>query len=144
MASQTRDTIINALITQIDTQATALAFVGDAYYHTNDLNALQYPACLITEGASTYPNVPTSLQFVNMELRLEILNKSDVSLTTTDSQKVCRDLLESVVDAVNSDVTINGTCRYVDFIGSDQPFMWSEQPVFVNFLRLIVQYRRDV
>lgn len=140
MTSQSRSEIINALASQITTADIGFSHVTSVMRNDEEISSDQYPALLISERPSTYPNSPTSLQFVNMELELAVLTKNEGDTPET----VARNLHDNLVDALNDDVTFGGTCRYFDFIGSESPFYWRQQEIFLMYMRILVQYRRDV
>lgn len=214
MTSQSRRVILKALDTQLSA-IPGITAVDSAFRHTNELEDDMYPAILLTERPSTYPNSPTSLQFVKMEVEIELCTKNnefngtfaitgvnqgtktftiaeDVAfrfidgntfaisgstgndgiytingdatgttsivvdeaipdatgdgniLNTISAEDESRDFHDAIVDKLNDDVTIAGTCRFFDFIGSEQPFYWKTQPVFLVYMRIIIEYRRDV
>lgn len=214
MASQLRKKILDALDTQL-TGIDGITLVDSAYRHTDEIPDDMYPAILLTERTSTYPDVPTSLQFVRMEVEIELCTKNRIQVDTYDITGVdqgtktftiaesvahlfidgktfavsgstgndgtytingdatgttsiivdeaiadatvdgaitverepedfSRDLHEAIIDKLNTDVTIGGTCRFFNFIGSEQPFYWRIQDVFLVYLRIMIEYRRDV
>lgn len=142
MTSQARKTILAALITQLS-QVNGINLVDSAYRYTDEIPDDKYPAILLTEKESVYPNVPTSLQFVRMTVEIELCTKNK-EVNGVAPEDISRDLHEAIIDKLNDDVTIGGTCRYFDFIGSEQPFYWRLQGVFLVYLRIMVEYRRDV
>jgi len=214
MTSQSRRVILKALDAQLSA-IPGINLVDSAYRHTEEIPDDKYPAILLTERPSIYPNSPTSLQFVKMEVEIELCTKSqefngtfaitgvnqgtktftiaedvafrfidgntftvsgstgndgtytingDATGTTSivvdeaipdatgdgnilnviSAEDESRDFHDAIVDKLNDDVTIAGTCRFFDFIGSEQPFYWKIQPVFLVYLRIMIEYRRDV
>ncbi len=66
-----------------------------------------------------------------------------ISLTLS-AEDVSRTFHEAIIDKLNSDLTIGGTCRFWSPIGSEQPFYWKIQPVFLVYIRIRIEYRRDM
>lgn len=214
MTSQARKKILDALDTQL-TAIDGITMVDSAYRHTDEIPDDMYPAILLTERASTYPDSPTSLQFVRMVVEIELCTRNRTQINTYDITGVdqgtktftvaesvaalffdatsftisgstgndgtytvngdatgttsiivdqvipdatvdgsisvertpedhSRDLHEAIIDRLNDDLTIGGRCRYFSFIGSEQPFYWRLQDVFLVYLRIMIEYRRDV
>ena len=140
MASQNLKTIMAALVTQINTEVAAFGLVVDATRTSTEYTSSHYPVCEVLEGPSTPSDLITTYQLINQMIGIRILYKAKD--TNTDAS---RDLQEGVIDAINSDLTIGGTCRFAT-LGESQweaPLDWEAMEKHERRFTFTIQYRRD-
>ena len=140
MTSQARKTILAALVSQIETEATGFSLVSyDAqYHHSEGLSPSQFPACIIRDRRGRSDNFVSKTQGMILGLDINIMADGD----TTDDE--LRDLYEAVIDAVNSDITIDGTCVKADWRSSDPPVIWPKDTHKFFDLALDITYWREI
>lgn len=214
MVSQSRKAVLRALDTQLSS-VSGILLVDSTFRHSEEVSDDLYPAILLTERPSTYPNVPTSIQLVRMVVEIALLTKNEERVDTFDITGVnqgtktfaiaesvanlfldndtftisgstgndgtytingdatgttsiivdeaipdatvdgsisivrspedfSRDLHDAIIDQLNTDLTVGGRARFWNPIGSEQPFYWDIQNVFLVYIRIMIEYRRDM
>ena len=138
MVAQQRKTIIDALVTQLETDVTDFGLVTDKVLHSATIPTDKYPACIIFEGGDRKRNNVTSSQDFILDVAIRILTKDE------DQDDISRDLMEAVVDSINGDLTLGGTCIFADVMDGDPPVQWpAKQGVHIRDMLLFIHYRRD-
>lgn len=135
MPSQVRKTILDALVSQIDTDVAALNFVTREHRMSSDIADDEFPACVIWEGPTRLRHDITQETDIELDVACMIMVKDD-----PDS---AQDIWEAIIDSLNGDPTIGGTCLFCLARTGDPAIFW---PVAggTDFLSLgiTITYRR--
>jgi len=136
MVVQARKTILNEMVSQIDAAVAAFGSVLEGPLGTNDLSNSAFPVCIVWPvGGAARSNVTPTQEFdtfFNVQIVVD-------SSSTTDT---LLDLDEAVVDAINADVTLNGSCIFCD-VRDDDTMLWKRGSNKYILREYFVQYRRD-
>lgn len=139
MTSMNRKDIIDGLVTIIDTNASAFESVTDEVRHSfTGIGATEFPVCEVSEG----PTEPGG--FVTKTEQLFMMTRARVYCDSSSSDDDLRDLSEAVVDAVNADTTLGGTCVVANFAGMTQPSYWPQDSFKTIDVFFRIHYWRDI
>lgn len=140
MTSQARKSILDALVIQIDTEVTDFNLVTDAptFNMLGDIPETSLPACIIESGTREPSYEVTSTVDYKMLVAMFIV----CSPSTTDDELY--DLDEALLDAVHSDITLDGTCLWCKEVMSDPPRLWPRGDRKTIEQRIQITYRRDL
>lgn len=138
MTSMARKTIIDALVTQIDTEVDAFNLVADEATHREELSPENFPVAKIKEGPTTPGGFVTKTEQLFLQVAVKIL--CDVDSEDDD----LRDMVEATIDAVNTDTTLNGTCIVCNFNSVDEPQFWPLSSYKTTDVFFDIHYWRDI
>lgn len=140
MTQQSRKEILKALQDLIETNVTTFNYVD---YKTEfqmfaDIPHTDRPACIIESGTRQSRHNITSTHDNGLAIAIFIVG--DPTMTDDDLY----DLDEEVLDAINGNITLDGTCLYVLSTDADPPRLWPRGDMKMIEQRIRVEYRRDV
>ena len=135
--SHTINEILDALTAQVRKEITEFGLVTYEHFHSGQISAGQYPVCLLGVGVQRSSHEITSTETITMEMRVSIIGGAD----QTDAQMYA--FSDQFVDAINTDITLNGTCIRCLNMDADPPTMWPKEGKKFVDRRLIIEYRRD-
>ena len=138
MTSMNRKDIIAGLVTLLDAEVEGLGGVDAETRSVAELSESGYPHAIVIEGPTRAGGFVTKTEQLFMTLKVEIYCDSD------SSDNDLRDLSEAVIDAVNSDLTLGGTCIICNFMSMGRPQFWPQDSFKYIDVFFEVQYWRDI
>ena len=140
MTVQARKTILDAIVSRIETNIDDFNLVTAApdFQLLDDIPVTSLPACIIESGSKTNDYTITSTFDYQLLVAIFIVCGTEAE----DSDLY--DLDEAVDDALNSDITLDGTCLWCLGVDSDPPRLWPRGTKKMIEKRVRLRYRRDI
>lgn len=136
MVAHARKTIINAAVTQIDTNTTGLTVSDVALDHTKVADG-SYPIVRVGRGQTNYNNFITVTQEGILTITVKVMAKA----VTTDDQM--DDFEQAIIDAINTDSTLGATCISCFVMNSDPPDLDTANNYKYTIIRFAARYWKD-
>lgn len=130
--------IRDALVIQIANEVAAFNLVTDDDRHSQSFGDGSYPICIVRAGNRRHSAFVTSPESIDIDMLIRIVGTEK---TTADE---LTDMYEATVDALNTDLTINGTCIKSQYINADPPMLWPQDQKFIMDAMITVSYWRDI
>ena len=137
MVSQAIKTIKAGLISQIQTEVTDFNLVTDRLRMLSDYPSGQFPVCVVRIGSFVHNRNLTRTEGIDAQIIIAILG---LESTTSDE---LQDLYEATVDALNTDLTLGGTCIKALTNTAEQEQVWPTDQRFVLTSMIVVSYWRE-
>jgi hypothetical protein len=129
--------ILDALTAQVHEEIPEFGLVSYEHFHSSQISAGQYPVCLFMVGVQKSDYEITSTETITMNILVSIIGDDD----QTDADMYA--FSDRFIDAINTDITLNGTCLRCLNLDADPPSLWPKEGKKFVDRRLIVEYRRD-
>lgn len=136
MVAHARKTIINAAVTQIDANTADLTVSDVALDHTKVADG-DYPIVRVERGTTNYNNFITVTQEGVLTIKVKVMAKA----VTTDDQM--DDFEQAIIDAINTDSTLGGTCISCFVLNSDPPDLDVANNYKYTIIRFAATYWKD-
>lgn len=136
MVNQSKSEFFAALVKQIRDSVVELKSVYDDIKHTSELAAGDFPCCMVGDGGDVSVHNITSTQDQLINVIIQILADSDTNFDQL------RNLDEAVMDAINQEHTINGTCLICKPMNRNAPTGWDDTNKWMQ-RRYEARLRRD-
>ena len=130
--------IRDALVTQIDNEVAAFNLVTDDERHTRAYGSSSYPLCIVRAGNRRHSAFVTSPESIDIDMLIRIIGSGK---TTADE---LTDMYEATVDALNTDLTLGGTCIKSVYVNADPPMLWPQDQKIIMDAMITVTYWRDI
>lgn len=138
MVSQAIKTIKAGLITQIETEVTDFNLVTDKLRMMDHYPSGEYPVCVVRIGNFTHNRNLTRTEGIDAQIIIAILG-----LESTTSDEI-EDLYEATVDAINTDLTLGGTCIKALTFQAEPAQVFPRDQRFALIGMIMVSYWREI